>query len=278
MARRFGLVVAALVAGLSTLAACDSCGKPDAGPDAATSDAGAPTDEAASGTGGDDEPSTALDYDGSPGDLGKRFRDSGPKVEAGSGDAEAPIDRACTGASLSFVAVLVDPKCAIGLSRAKQLRAEIEASNDGGAAPLKQEAKLDPGPSATPDGIRVEVKLVNVGKTTLNLPLSHHSKLPAFTALAEDAHKAIYELEPPKLENVTDATKPRFAVMALAPGGKATATVNVGTTVARRIAPACDAGTGGPPSLPQGKYTLHIGQLVTDVEAGAPARGEITVP
>lgn len=254
---------------MSSIAACDSCGKPDATPAVVPAEAGEESPDA-------EEAEPPVPFDGSPGDLGKRFRDAGPRIEAGAGDAEAPIDPACSGASLSFSAVLADPRCAIGSSRAKLLRAEIEF--DGGAAPLKQEAKLDPGPSATPDGIRVVLRLVNAGTTTLTLPLSHHTKLPAFTTLAEDAHRAIFELEPPKLENVTDSQKPRFAVLALPPRGAVTATVTVGTTIARRIAPACDAGTCAPPKLPKGKYTLYLGQLVTDVEAGAPAKVEISVP
>lgn len=276
LVRRVVIVIAALSMGLSTATACDSCGKPDAGP-AAAPDAADAGDEASFGPSGDDEPSTALEYDGSPSDLGKRFRDSGPKVEAGPGDAEAPIDPACTGVSLSIVAVLLDPKCAAGMGRAKQLRLELEAA--GAGTPLKQEAKLDPGPSATPGGIRVEVKLVNVGKTTLKIPLNHHSKMPAFTAVAEDAHKALYELEPPKLELVTDSTLPRFAVMALAPGGKATAMVDVSTTITRRLAPDCEAGsTCAPPKLPKGKYTLHLGEILTVLETGGSADVAITVP
>lgn len=274
--RRVVIVLAALSTSLSTVAACDSCGKPDAAPVGPADAADAGEEATVVEPGGDDEPSSALDYDGSPGDLGKRFREAGPKVEAGAGDAEAPIDPACTGVSLSIVSVLLDPKCAIGMGRVKQLRMEIEAS---GSTPLKQEAKLDPGPSATPDGIRVELKLVNTGKTTLKVPLNHHSKLPAFTAVAEDAHKAIYELEPPKLDLVTDSPIPRFALMALAPGGRATAIVNVSPVITRRIAPDCEAGsTCAPPKLPRGKYTLHLGQILTVLEAGATARIEIAVP
>lgn len=273
--RRVVIALALLSAGLSTIAACDSCGRPDAG-SAGPADVADAGEEASVDPAGDDEPpSSALDYDGSPGDLGKRFREAGPRIEAGAGDAEAPIDPACTGVSLSIVSVLLDPKCAIGMGRVKQLRTEIEAT---GSTPLKQEAKLDLGPSATPDGIRVELKLVNIGKTTLKVPLNHHSKLPAFTAVAEDAHKAIYELEPPKLELVTDSPIPRFAVMALAPGGKATAMVNVSTGITRRLAPDCEAGSScAPPKLPKGKYTLHIGQILTVLEAGTTAQVELVV-
>lgn len=277
---------------LSTVAACDSCGKTEASP--ATADA---SEEAASAPVAAAESDPVGPYDGSAADLGKRFRDAAPRLEGGPpGDAEAwLVDPACgpaagaargdaSAGATSFVSVLLDPRCAIGSARAKQLRADLEG--DGGAVALKQEARLDPGPSAVAEGLRVEVRLVNTGKLPLVLPLSHHSKLPAFTALAEDARRAIFELEPPTLDGVTDSVRPRFAALSLPPGGAAVAAVNVTPKITRRIAPACPAdgngsGEGGacaPPKLPKGRYTLHVGQLVTDVEAGPPARIEIVVP
>ncbi|MBS2014368.1 MAG: hypothetical protein JST00_15885 [Deltaproteobacteria bacterium] len=287
------LPLAALVAmALSTVAACDSCGKPETSP--AVTDA---ADEASPAPAAAEESDPVGPYDGSAADLGKRFRDAAPRLEGGAlGDAEAwVVDPACgpaasapradaSAGATSFVSVLLDPRCAIGSARAKQLRADLEG--DGGGAPLKQEAKLDPGPSAVAEGFRVEVRLVNAGRQPLILPLSHHSKLPAFTALAEDAHRAIFELEPPTLDGVTDTARPRFAALSLPPGGAAVATVNVTPKITRRIAPACpeegrgagEGGTCSPPKLPKGRYTLHVGQLVTDVEAGAPARIEIVVP
>ena len=115
---------------------------------------------------------------------------------------------------------------------------------------------------------------MNVGKTPLTLPISWHPKLPAFTALAEDEeHHALYELELPKLD-VRDAADAgsHIARIVLAPGAFAHARVAVSPNITKRIAPSCDDGPCAPPKLAPGNYTLHIGQLVCDVAAGAPAR------
>lgn len=276
---RHGLTVVLALGGAASLGAaalggCDSCSRPASPPDGAAEsvDAAARVDD-------DDAGSTMVPYDddASPADWGKRFREAGPKVEA---DAEAPLDPACSGAEVSLASALADPRCAIGSGKAKAIRAELE--REGKKLPLRQEAKLvaaTSGPSAgdgSAGGATVAVRLVNTGTTTITLPLSYSSQLPAFTALAEDARRALFELEAPRLTIAEGSRtgKPRFARIALPPGGAATVTVVVGTTVVRRLDPPCDAGTCAPARLPGGKYTLHVGQLVSDVETGAPARVE----
>jgi len=245
---------------------CDSCAKPAA--DGVTADAAEPAASAVSTGPAEPEP----DPDASAAEIGKRFRDAAPKIDP---DAEAPVDAACSGAELSFEKVVADLRCAIPSSKAKELRAGLD--RDGGRLPLEQQARVVDGGDGGER--RVEVRLVNRGTETLVLPLSHHSKLPAFTALAEEPKRALYELEAPRLELAAPAgdagrDRPRFARIALPPGGAATATVVVSAKVTRRLDPPCEAGTCAPAELPKGKYVLHLGQLVSDVEAGAPARVE----
>jgi len=212
--------------------------------------------------------------------------DAGPSPEA---DASAPLDRACGGTSVDLAAILAHPRCAIASSLARHLRAQLEPDASTTPLPLRQEARV------VPDG-SLAFRVINTGKATLVLPLSYHARLPAFTALAEDASHAVYELAPPRLE-ITAGTgrgAPRFARVSLAPGAAATARVTLVPEVVRRVIPPCrvpDVGAtseGGerdraeapcaPPRLGPGRYVVHVGQLVTDVEAGAPARVEWEIP
>jgi hypothetical protein len=207
-------------------------------------------------------------------DASNRFRDAEPKVEI---DRDGPVDPVCTGAEIAFATVVVDARCAIGSGRAKQLRALLE--RDGGASTLRQEAKVGA------DG-RLVVRLVNSGSAPLILPLSFSAKLPAFTVIAEDDRHSLYELEAPRFEvgpAGVDASaandRPHFARIVLPAGGVAIATIAVDAAVARVVgrsaaAEKCpDGGTACAPSrLPKGRYVLHVGELLTDVEAGPPAR------
>jgi hypothetical protein len=208
------------------------------------------------------------------GDGGGRFADAEPGVAL---DPDGPIDPACTGAEIALAVAVLDARCAIGSGRAKQLRALLE--RDAGPLPLKQEASL------TSDG-KVLLRLVNTGASALMLPFSFHAKLPAFSALAEDELHALYELEPPtaRLESASDGgagERPHFARVLLPPRAAAFATVTISPTVARVIgrrpgAACADAGADGGgcvvTRLLKGRYVLHIGELLTDVEAGPPAR------
>lgn len=215
------------------------------------------------------------------GDAQSRFRDAEPKVEL---DRDGPVDPSCTGAEIAFAAVVVDPRCAIGSARAKQLRKILE--RDGGAPlPFRQDAKV------AEDG-RVVVRLINTGTAPVTLPLSYSSKLPAFTVLAEDDRHTIYELEPPRFEagipGAPDASvadeRAHFARIVLAPSAVATATITIQPAIARVLARGAGVGKGadGGPSAPgrlaRGKYVLHVGELLTDVEVGAPARVTWTLP
>src|SRR5262249_44067805 len=161
---------------------------------------------------------------------------------------------------LDLAALVLDPRCAIDSRRAKQLLAVLQT--DAGAPHLTQDAKVEA------DG-RVLIRLVNLGKAPVTMPISWHPKLPAFSALAEDEeHHMPYELELPKLGVAGDAADggAHIARIVLLPGGFARARVTISNAINKRIAPSCDDGSCAPPKLAAGKYTLHIGQLVCDVE------------
>lgn len=209
-------------------------------------------------------------------EAGNRFRDAAPGVVV---DALGPIDAACSGAELSLAAAVVDKRCAIESSRAKQLRAALE--RDGGPpVTLRQEAKV------ASDG-RIALRLVNTGASALVLPLSYSAKLPAFSVLAEDDKHSVFELESPRLEVAAEkADRPRFARIVLAPGAAAVASFTVSPVVSRVLgrgrgvaADKCpDGGTCAPSRLAKGHYTLHVGELLTDVEAGPPAPVTFDLP
>lgn len=270
MARPRCLSFAALGAlALLSVAACRS--KPSGG-EAAPVEAGAPAkataaDDGDAGASGGSEESFV--------EAGNRFRDAEPKVVA---SADGPIDATCSGTGIALAVVVIDKRCAIGSGRAKQLRALLE--RDGGVAvPLKQTARTGA------DG-RVILEVQNAGSAPLTLPLSFSAKLPAFTVIAEDERHSLYELEPPRLEVVASAAerdRPHFARIVLAPGGVATTSLTIDAAVARvvRRGPGdkCDGGPACTPArLPKGRYTMHVGELLTDVEAGAPARVVVELP
>jgi hypothetical protein len=197
-------------------------------------------------------------------EAGNRFRDAQPKADT---DAEGPVDPACIGrrtADVALAAAVVDARCAIGRERAKKLRALLE--HDGGPpVSLRQDAKvLDDG--------RVALRLVNTGSVALVLPLIFSATLPAFLVMAEDEGRTLYELAPPRFDVTASRTRAHFARIVLEPGGVAVATIaidpGIASVVARRGG---DRGDAGASRLARGHYVLRVGELLTDVEAGAPA-------
>lgn len=222
------------------------------------------------------EPSGAL-----VGDASNRFRDAEPMADL---DLEGPADPSCTGAEIAFASVVVDARCAIGSARAKKLRALLE--RDGGAASLRHDGKVV-------EAGRISLRLVNTSGASLTLPLSFHAKLPAFSVLAEDERHTLYELEPPPLElrDPGQGNRSHFARIVLPPGGVATATIAISSAIVRVLgrgagdrckdagaAASVDGGACSLTRLPKGRYVLHVGQLLTDVEAGAPARVSWELP
>lgn len=187
--------------------------------------------------------------------------------EAAAPIAEIDAATPCSGSTIDLAAVISEPACAITSGIAKSTRAVFEIAEDAGKLSLKQEAvRLDDG--------RVEVRLVNKGAQPSALPLSWHPKIPAFIVLADNGkEKVIYELEAPPLAVDLDGGPPtaRFARVTIAPGGYAFARIAIDPKIVKR------AGKAGPDSGPlpakigEGKWTLHIGQLVTDVFTGEPA-------
>ena len=275
-----GVVMLVLAPGFMTAAGgCSGCKKDtDAGGDgdgtraeggSAGSQAASPATSRAGGGAADDE-----ELDGGTGDplveAGNRFRDAQPRADTDA--TEGPVDPACVaskGGELSFASAVVDERCAIGRVRAQKLRASLE--QDGGPPPpLRQEGKvLDDG--------RVAIRLVNTGSAPLTLPLIFSSSLPAFLVMAEDEGQTLYELAAPRFDvaaaGTGSRTRAHFARIVLEPGGAATATLTIdpaiASVVARRGGNRADAGAS---KLAKGHYVLRVGELLADVEAGAPAR------
>jgi len=207
------------------------------------------------------------------GDAGNRFRDAEPKVAL---DPDGPPDAICTGSEIALATAVIDKRCAINSTRAKQLRAILE--RDGGAPlSVRQDAKVGS------DG-RITLRVINTGTAALTLPLSFSAKLPAFTVLAEDEGHTLFELESPRFDvgNAPGNDRAHFARIVLPPGGAAVATIGIVPAVVRALGRApencpdasrgADAAGCTPARLGKGRYTLHVGELLTDVEVGTPAR------
>jgi len=268
------VVMLVLAVGLVTAAGgCSGCRKDESGGDGTRTEGGSVSNQATSPASSRAGSTDDEELDGGGGDplveAGNRFRDAQPRAE--TDPSEGPVDPACVGGKggeLSFATAVVDERCAIGRVRAKKLRAALE--QDGGPpVPLRQEGKV------LEDG-RVAVRLVNTGSVALSLPLIFSSALPAFLVMAEDEGQTLYELAAPRFDvNASGAARTRahFARIVLESGGAATATLTIDPTiasvVARRGGDRADAGAS---KLAKGHYVLRVGELLTDVEAGAPAR------
>jgi hypothetical protein len=261
----FAALVLALAAPFAV--GCDGCqGKPSGASPGSATEAGLDGANEASSAELEEESANGAGVSGELAlEAGSRFRDAAPKAEA---DRDGPVDPACVGgkgADVALGTVVVDARCAIGRVRARQLRALLE--HDGGPpAPLRQEAKL------LEDG-RIVHRLVNVGPAPLTLPLIFSASLPAFLVMAEDEGQTLYELATPRFDVNAVKGRAHFARIVLEPGGAAVAAITpdlaIASVMARRGGDRADA---GPSTLPKGHYVLRVGELLTDVEAGAPAR------
>jgi hypothetical protein len=190
-------------------------------------------------------------------------------TEGGTASPRAELDAAvpCSGTAIDLAAVIGDPTCTITSAIAKSTRATFEADADAGRHSLRQEA------TRLADG-RVELRLVNRGQSPVSLPLSWHPKIPAFIVLADSVkEKAIYELEAPTLGVDLDGgpVTARFARVTIAPGGYAFARIAIDPKIVRRAGKTAGDAGAVPSSLHEGKWTLHVGQLVSDVDTGEPA-------
>lgn len=229
-----------------------------------------------------EEDAEALLADGSEtlvGDASMRFRAAAPGIDV---DLGGPPDPACTGLEIALAVAVVDVRCAIDSARAKKLRALLE--RDGGVAGLRQEARVI-------EGNRVALRIVNGGGSTLLLPVGFHGKLPAFSVLAEDERHTLYELAPPPLalRDPGEGSRSHVARIALPPGGAASATLTITPAIVRVLGRGAgdrckgvDASAPKGPcdlaALPKGTYVLHVGELLTDLELGAPARVTWSLP
>ena len=202
------------------------------------------------------------------------------------GDERFDAGRAggCEGAALALFAALLDPRCA---ASAREWNAALDASTGH----LRQEA--------TRDGEQILFALVNDGTSPVAVPLRYRpgrADLPAFSVLAEDGHRGVYELAAPTVEEVPgEAPGPtsegdagslqrdaaplervHTARLTLDPHGAARARLRIDPRVTRRLAPPCpDASSAcGETRLAPGHYVLHVGLLLAaaGIDTGEPAR------
>lgn len=180
------------------------------------------------------------------------------------------ISSACAGASLGLIEAALDERCAI---------AELEWARLS-AAPVKglrQEAKAD--------GDVVVFALVNGGAKPVDVPLRLRagSLDLAFTVLAEvaevaEVRRVVVELASPRIAGAIAAPKRaagasdgghivQSARVRLPPGGAARARLIIDPKIGASVV----GDGGGIATLPKGRVELHIGQMLTALEAGPPA-------
>jgi hypothetical protein len=229
-------------------------------------------------------------------DAGRVARLVEAQASAARGDA-GPIDRACeSGANAALGATLLasaaDPRCALGAREWGLLTPDAGTDRLG----LRQEALRE--------GDQIVLALVNRGSAPLDVPVRFRvDQLNAtFTVLAEDECHAVFELAAPaptteraRLERPIEDAGPRrpardqaprhgnvhSARIRLLPGGSVRERLVLDTKIVRHlgggsgcVAVAHDGGGTVPTTtmLPKGRYILHVGQLMTGIDAGLPAR------
>jgi hypothetical protein len=199
-----------------------------------------------------------------------------PDAATARPDSEAQLDRGridptCEGLTLSLLEAAADDRCAIDA-------AELVALAPADAGPgLRQIARRE--------GEGVLFFIANLASAPVDLPVRFQSTHPerAFSVIAEDERGRVFELVPPRLRLEGSALDGgvRTARIRLPPGGKATVGLTIEARVTRRLdvdggSARVDAGVSD--RLPKGSYVLHIGQLLTDRDTGAPARVSWLVP
>ncbi len=260
----------------------------------------------------EDDGEAARDVDGSS----RSSRTTEERAEDARRDASTDIPASCDGRALSLLGSVLDERCAVTIAEWRALAdggagegpfaATPDASRAQRGGGLRQEAKRDA------DGQHVVLSVVNRGAAPALVPLRFHASHPeqAVSVIAEDERHALFELAPPAIEIPEGARnsagvakrKPvrQSTLVAIdaglekssfvnvhsarirlgADGGAASLRFVVDPRVVRRLDRSCgaDASDCAPARLPKGKYTLHVGQLIADVDVGLPARVEWDVP
>ena len=197
---------------------------------------------------------------------------------------------ACEGVSLPLLGAAYDERCIASEREYLRLaRAATSGPADAGgrAGGLRQEARIEGG--------RIEYAIVNGSSTTQAIPIrARSSAVPAkdaagpggpgaFSVLADDGRGSVFELAEP-VDEIRDAGTGlpgvHTAIVRLLPGGRATVVLSVDPRVVARLTPdrSCDGGPCTPARLPAGHYTLHVGQLLTEIDTGPPAQVPYDVP
>ncbi len=208
------------------------------------------------------------------------------------------IDPACEGRSLALFEAAFDPRCATSALEYGRLKSEHPQDAGKGRDGLKQDARGEDG--------RLVFSIVNPSTVARSVPMRVSAeRTNAFSVLAEDARGEVFELAAPKIESGADAgAAPARRVgharehdrrtgdagpgrvyttaIRLLPDGRATVTMTIDPSVVARLAPraanlppcAGNEHDGGclPARLPKGRYTLHVGQLFSEIDTGPPAR------
>jgi hypothetical protein len=239
-------------------------------------------------------------------DEARRERDPG----------EGRIDPHCEGTAIDVIEMVLDARCALSEGEWAAMSAHLEAGvmpgGTAGAGMLRQEARREePG-----DGLLVSI--VNRGSAPVVVPLRLQpgsTEHPAFSVFAETEGHAIVELAPPGRRGTSpspsaprpaaprgrtaispppplpiedagvraDGRRPEEHVYSarvrLLPGGALRARIVVDTRIVRRLDRACSADAADCTGrLGKGHHTLHVGQLVTPLDVGSPARVAWEIP
>lgn len=234
---------------------------------------------------------------------GMQARDLEAREEARR-DAGAVTDPACVGTELSLFDAALNERCTISEHEYLRLTSSWERFDGGGTTSLRQEARTDEG--------YVVFALVNASAAPRAIPIRLSlERSSAFSVLADDGHGLVYELAAPQVQpgvvraaealmkrprrrvqgrrahdlpaTGEDAGSPshvQTSAIRLASGGRATARLTIDPTIVARLGPkgampSCGPDAGQDASacaLPKGRYTLYVGQLLSEIEAGPPAR------
>jgi hypothetical protein len=217
------------------------------------------------------------------------------------------MDPACEGRALSLFAVALDDRCATSEREYARLASE---KVDGGSAArrLKQEARLEDArlvfsivnssPEAAPCALPIRV---SPERSSAFSVLAENARGEVFELAApkldpEGARvadagaprrrlgQARLSHDPTRDGGLPGLVRVHTSVIRLLPDGRATVKMTIDPAILARLAPrgpaqrpCSDAGGGDggnclPAQLPKGRYTLYVGQLLSEIDTGPPAQ------
>jgi hypothetical protein len=210
-----------------------------------------------------------------PGDAAALVDRDPARDDAGAGGDldRRRVDPSCEGMAVDLLAAAADPRCAIDEAAYAAL-VPRDAGPDAGSSRLRQIIRRN--------GDALSLVIANITTAAIDLPIRLQEATAArgLSILAEDERHAVFELAPPRVDadagrQAGDAGPVRTARVRLPIAGTAIVRFAVDPRIARRVdPPSPDAGDAGrlAEQLPKGRYVLHVGQLLTELETGPPAR------